>query len=135
MTRKVLVTSAMIFCFAVMPAAFSVSAHARLPQQKGGNTPAAGSKGYSRPTCKYCPVPEYSEQARKLKIQGQVVLDVVVGADGRVHNIKVVRGVGYGLDEKALETVRDKWTFVPANGPDGKPAAVHMLIDVDFHLY
>ena len=134
MTRKVILAS-VIFSFGAMVAASYTSARTRLPQQKGGNTPAAGSKGYSRPTCKYCPSPEYSEQARKLKIQGQVVMDVVIGADGRVHNIKVVRGVGYGLDEKAIEVVRDKWTFVPANGPDGKPATVHLLIEVAFHLY
>jgi TonB family protein len=135
MRRRFFLSSALILCFALMPAAFRASAQSGSAAQKADDTPTAGSKGYTLPKCSYCPTPEYSEPARALKIQGAVRLNVVVGADGRVHNIVVTRGLGYGLDQKALETVRNKWTFVPASGPDGKPAAVRMLIEVNFHLY
>lgn len=111
--------------------AFGVTARA----QKAGDTPAAGSKGYTIPKCSYCPAPEYSKEGLKKKIQGDVMLKVVVGADGRAQGVTVTRSLGYGLDEKAVETVRDQWKFTPAIGPDGQPAAVHMLIQVSFHLY
>ncbi len=62
-------------------------------------------------------------------------MSVVIGTDGRAHNITVTRSLGYGLDEQAIKAVQDEWTFKPANGPDGKPAAVHMMIEISFHLY
>lgn len=69
------------------------------------------------------------------KIQGLVILEVVIGADGRAHGAVVTKSLGYGLDEEAIHAVRDVWRFKPALGPDGKPAAVRMLIEIDFHLY
>ena len=62
-------------------------------------------------------------------------MDVVVGADGRAHQIVVKKSLERGLDEQAIHSIRDVWLFKPANGPDGKPATVHMLIEIDFHLY
>ena len=108
------------------PSLFPVSA---------SDTPLAGKGGYGTPTCVYCPAPVYSDDAYRQKIQGKIVLDTVVGTDGRAHRTRVVRGLGHGLDEQATQSVRDVWRFKPANGPDGKPAAVRMLIDVSFHLY
>ncbi|HEV2421979.1 MAG TPA: TonB family protein [Candidatus Acidoferrales bacterium] len=99
------------------------------------DTPLAGKGGYGSPTCRYCPDPQYSDDAYRQKIQGKIVLDTVVGTDGRAHDTRVVQGLGHGLDEQAIHSLRDVWRFKPAKGPDGKPAAVRTLIDVDFHLY
>ncbi len=101
----------------------------------GGGPPMAGENGYGQPVCLYCPDPQYSDAGFKLKIQGEVVLDVVIGVDGRATSIHVVKGLGYGLDEEAVKSARDIWRFKPAAGPNGQPATVRMLIDIDFHLY
>jgi len=74
------------------------------------------------------PEPEFSEEARKAKYQGVVVLDIIVGTDGRVHSPHVVRSLGMGLDEKAKEKVLT-WKFEPAI-KDGRPVAVQMNIEV-----
>jgi TonB family protein len=58
----------------------------------------------------------------------------VITADGRATNIRVAKGLGMGLDEKAIEAVRT-WRFRPAVGPDGKAAAVSTPIEVVFRLY
>lgn len=101
----------------------------------GGGYPEAGENGYGTPVCLYCPDPKYSNAGFKLKIQGTVVLDVIIGADGRAHNVRVSKGLGYGLDQEAIKAVRDIYRFKPSIGPDGQPAAVHMLVEVDFRLY
>lgn len=87
----------------------------------------------SAPRAIYDPDPEYSEEARKAKFQGTVILWVVIGPDGRPHDIKVSRSLGMGLDQKAIEAVR-KWRFQPAM-KDGQPVAVQVNIEVNFHLY
>jgi TonB family protein len=89
--------------------------------------------GVSAPKEIYAPEPEYSEEARKVKHMGIVVLQLVVGSDGLPRDIRVVRTLGLGLDEKAIEAVR-KWRFEPAK-KDGKPVAALVSVEVDFHLY
>jgi protein TonB len=76
--------------------------------------------------------PEYSEEARKAKYQGTVVLTIVVDAQGMPRNIKVIRPLGLGLDEKAIEAV-EKWRFRPAM-KDGKPVNVQATVEVNFRL-
>ncbi|MGH9774349.1 MAG: energy transducer TonB [Candidatus Acidiferrales bacterium] len=97
------------------------------------DVPTADTKGYGIPQCAYCPAPPFSGEAVRAKYQGTVSLRVVVMPDGRAHNIQVVKGLGLGLDEKAIEAVK-RWRFKPANGPDGKPAAVVTMIEVTFRL-
>jgi TonB family protein len=75
--------------------------------------------------------PECSKEARKAKINGAVVLTVVVGTDGLAHDISVVRSVGYGLDEEAIKAVK-KWRFKPGRG-SGKPAPVQIRVEVELH--
>ena len=89
--------------------------------------------GVSAPRAIYDPDPEYSEEARKAKHQGTVILWIVVGPDGRPRDIRVQRALGLGLDEKAVEAVR-KWRFAPAMR-DGHPVAVEVNIEVNFRLY
>jgi periplasmic protein TonB len=100
----------------------------------GGGTPTAGTGGYGSPACLYCPSPAFSDEAVKAKYQGVVELLALITADGHATDIKVAKGLGLGLDEKAVEAVRN-WRFKPALGPDGKPASVRQLIEVTFHLY
>jgi TonB family protein len=58
---------------------------------------------------------------------------MIVGTDGRVHDVRVYRALGHGLDEKAIEAV-ERWQFEPAT-TEGKPVAVQISVDVSFHLY
>jgi TonB family protein len=76
--------------------------------------------------------PEYSEEARAAKYQGSVLLSVVVGPDGRADDLKVIRSLGMGLDEKAMEAVR-KWQFRPGLNA-GVPVKVRAQIEVNFRL-
>lgn len=89
--------------------------------------------GVSAPRIVSDPEPEYSEEARKAKYQGVCVLWLVVGPDGRPRDIRVARSLGLGLDEKAIEAVKN-WKFEPAM-KDGKPVAVQINVEVNFHLY
>jgi TonB family protein len=89
--------------------------------------------GVSAPRIVSDPEPEYSEEARKAKYQGVCVLWLVVGPDGRPREIKVARSLGLGLDEKAIEAVKN-WKFEPAM-KDGRPVAVQINVEVNFHLY
>jgi len=100
----------------------------------GGGPPEAGIGGYGIPQCAYCPQPEYSMDAVKVKLQGVVLLAAVITADGKVTDVHVAKGLGYGLDEKAVEMART-WRLIPARGPDGKPAAVRTTIEVTFRLF
>ncbi|MGB6384739.1 MAG: energy transducer TonB [Terriglobales bacterium] len=89
--------------------------------------------GVSAPKAIYSPDPDYSEEARHAKFQGTVMLWVVVGSDGRPGDIRVIRSVGMGLDQNAIEAVK-QWKFEPAI-LDGHPVAVQVNIEVSFHLY
>lgn len=89
--------------------------------------------GVSAPKAIFAPDPEYSEEARKAKYQGTCVLWLIVGNDGKPRDIRVARTLGLGLDEKAIEAVRN-WKFEPAM-KDGKPVAVQINVEVSFRLY
>jgi len=76
--------------------------------------------------------PEYSEEARKAKWQGTVVLAIVVDEKGHARDLKVIRSLGLGLDQKAIEAV-EKWRFKPGM-KDGKAVPVQATIEVNFRL-
>jgi TonB family protein len=88
--------------------------------------------GVSPPSILYKVEPEYSEEARKAKFQGTVLLFVVVDEKGMPRDIKILRPLGLGLDQKAVEAV-EKWKFSPGK-KDGKPVAVQAQIEVNFRL-
>jgi periplasmic protein TonB len=88
--------------------------------------------GVSAPVVLFKKEPEYSEEARKAKFQGTVTLAIVIQADGTTSNIRVLRPLGLGLDEKAIEAVKE-WRFKPSM-KDGRPVAVTANVEVNFRL-
>jgi protein TonB len=101
----------------------------------GGNTgggPMHIGGGVSKPQVLYAPDAEFSEEARKAKFSGNVEVYLWVDENGSPSHIRVVRGVGMGLDQKAMEAVR-QYKFKPAM-KDGKPVKVDLYIDVNFQI-
>jgi TonB family protein len=98
----------------------------------GGGVYRVGG-GVSAPRPIYDPDPEYSEEARKAKYQGIVMLSAIIGSDGRPRELRIVRSLGMGLDQKALDAV-GKWRFAPAT-KDNHPVSVQVNIEVAFRLY
>ena len=92
-----------------------------------------GKNGVSVPQVIFNPEPSFSEEARKSKTQGIVLLMLIVGKDGRPYDIHVRQSLGMGLDEKAIEAVT-RWRFRPGT-LNGKPVATQIAVEVDFHLY
>ncbi len=88
--------------------------------------------GVSAPSVIFKVEPEYSEEARKAKFQGTVILFVVVDEHGNPRDLKVIRPLGLGLDQKAIEAV-EKWKFNPGK-KDGKAVPVQATIEVNFRL-
>jgi periplasmic protein TonB len=88
--------------------------------------------GVSAPQILFKVDPEYSEEARKAKYSGTVILQLVVDPSGRGREIRVVHSLGLGLDEKAIEAL-NKWKFRPGLR-DGQPVAVMATIEVNFRL-
>lgn len=75
---------------------------------------------------------QYTPEARANHIEGTVVLDLIVGVDGRVYNVTVKDGLGYGLDEAAIQAA-GKWTFQPAT-KDSHAVAVNAVLQFKFAL-
>ncbi len=97
----------------------------------GGGAYRVGG-GVSAPSVLFKVEPEYSEEARKAKFQGTVVLSIIVDPTGKARDIKVIRPLGLGLDEKAIEAVM-KWRFKPGQ-KDGAPVPVQATVEVNFRL-
>lgn len=87
----------------------------------------------SAPDCIYCPVPDYTGAARDAKFVGRVVLRVRVTEDGRVAEISIVNGSPFGLNQSAINAVR-QWTFKPAIR-DGQPVSTFVPIETTYRLY
>ena len=81
----------------------------------------------------YCPNPDYTDGLRRQKIQGSAFLSVVVTQDGRVASAKVLKASNDEFGRLALEAVR-RWKLKPAMGPDGRPVAVIVPVEVVFRL-
>ena len=100
-------------------------------------TPAAGWSGsagsVSAPVVLYQPEPEFSEEARKAKVAGNVLVYLQVDNTGHPQHVRVIRGIGLGLDEKAVEAVR-QYKFKPAM-KNGQPVTVEMNVEVNFQIF
>jgi TonB family protein len=121
-SRKAFFVAAAALCVVIPLAAFHVSSAA----------PAANSVVAAPAVDQYTTPPLYSDEARSLRIEGKVVLDVIVDVDGKPRQLNVVRGLGSGLDQNALVAVRD-WHFVPGKR-NGSPVEAPVRIDVEFSL-
>jgi periplasmic protein TonB len=98
----------------------------------GGGIMSVGG-GVSAPQVIHAVDPEFSDEARHEKLQGVVSIQLIVDANGNPQAIRVVRPLGMGLDQKAIEAVR-QYKFRPAVY-QGHPVAVRVVIDVNFRLY
>lgn len=97
-----------------------------------GGGPYRPGSGVSPPTLQREVKPTYTEDARRRGVEGDVLLEVVVRADGNVGSVSVVRGLGAGLDGQAVEAVR-QWRFSPARRL-GTPVDVLVEVAVEFRL-
>lgn len=100
----------------------------------GGGAFRAGVNGVGLPACFYSPQPPYSDEARKAKYSGTVLVDAIVTVDGRVNPLRVVKSPGLGLDDSVITTLKT-WRCKPAIGPSGKPVTVSVPFEVTFRLY
>jgi periplasmic protein TonB len=100
----------------------------------GGGAFRAGVNGVGSPACFYMPNPPYSEEARKAKYSGIVLVEAVVTIDGRVTSPRVIKSPGLGLDDTTVQTMRT-WRCKPATGPSGKPVPTIVSFEVNFRLY
>ncbi len=89
--------------------------------------------GVSAPVVLFAPEPQFSEEARKAKVSGNVLVYLQVDSTGKPTHVRVLRGIGLGLDEKAKEAVL-QYKFKPAM-EDGKPVAVEMNVEVNFQIF
>jgi len=85
------------------------------------------------PRAIFSPEPEYSEEARQGQLQGTCLLWMVVGTDGKTHDVRIVRSLGMGLDERSIEAIRT-WRFDPAT-KNGQTVAVQIKVETSFRLY
>jgi protein TonB len=98
----------------------------------GGGVRRIGG-GVSAPVVLFAPEPEFSEEARKAKVAGNVLVYLQVDTTGHPTHVRVLRGIGLGLDEKAMEAVR-QYKFKPAM-ENGKPVVVEMNVEVNFQIF
>ena len=98
----------------------------------GGGVMSVGG-GVSAPVVVRSVEPEFTPEARSANFQGAVSIQLIVDAQGNPQNVHVIRHAGMGLDEKAIEAVR-QYRFKPAMY-QGRPVAVQLVIEVDFHLH
>jgi len=125
----------------LLSAAHSASAQAQSSDTSPPSGPQTNERvfrvggGVSAPHVVYAPQPQRSDGTSrgKIKFQGTCVLSLIVSAEGSPRDIKIARKLGFGLDEKAIEAVR-QWKFEPAL-KDGKPVAVQINVEVTFHTY
>lgn len=102
---------------------------------EGGGTgggPYRPGSGITPPGLLHEVKPDYTEDARRLGVRGDVVMEIVVRRDGRVGDVRVLQGLGHGLDERAVAAVRG-WTFSPATR-HGTPVDVIVEVAMEFKL-
>ncbi len=91
--------------------------------------------GVSMPKAIFSPAPEYTVEAAKKKIQGTVLLSLVVLPDGTSRDVTIIKGLGYGLDEQAVRAV-STWRFQPAvRQSDGEAVPISINVETTFHVY
>jgi TonB family protein len=113
-------------------AAPAASSQSSLASEQANKPPYRVGGGVTRPRVLKRVEPQYSDEARRNKWQGVVVLEVVIDEKGKVVEARVVKSLGMGLDEQALKAAK-KWKFAPGT-KDGKPVPILVDLQVDFRL-
>jgi TonB family protein len=90
--------------------------------------------GVSEPKCIHCPIPSYTDEARKARHQGSVKFDAIIDEQGRVSSSILVKGDLYGLAAQSMKVIAKDWRFQPAM-KNGKPVRVCSQIEMTFRLY
>ncbi|HEY7387619.1 MAG TPA: TonB family protein [Bryobacteraceae bacterium] len=101
-------------------------------RQVAGVTPLRVGAGVMPPKLAYKVEPDYSEEARMARVEGTVIVKTTIGTDGTAQNMQVIKGLGLGLDEKALQAI-SQWKF-NSGTKDGQPVPVMATIEVNFRL-
>ncbi|OLB35006.1 MAG: hypothetical protein AUH11_16060 [Acidobacteria bacterium 13_2_20CM_57_17] len=99
-----------------------------------GESESKYRNGVTLPKCAYCPDPQYTDEAREAKLQGRVILRILVCADGRASQIRIVQGIGLGLDERAAQAIRG-WKFVPAHDDAHRAVSAWVTVEALFRLF
>jgi len=107
------------------PGATSLNDGSENPRRIGGSI--------STPVPMYVVQPEYTQEAREAKVSGTVLVNLIVDGQGSPQNVHILRGLGDGLDEKAVEAVK-QYKFKPAM-LDGRPVPVKLNVEVNFKLF
>ncbi|HLV88140.1 MAG TPA: energy transducer TonB [Candidatus Sulfotelmatobacter sp.] len=110
-----------------------------LAHENGGQQQTSGETVYNMrdpgvtpPRGLSTPQPEYSDEARRKKISGSVLLQIIVEPDGSAKDVKIKKGLEKSLDKQAVAAVQ-KWTFQPGT-KDGQPVAVNVDVEVTFRI-
>lgn len=106
----------------------------------GGSGAGAGdsdlpyANAVSPVVCVYCPQPNYTDEARRAKLEGKILVRVLVAPDGKPRRTQILQGLGMGLDERTEETIRN-WRFSPGRDANQNPVASWVIIETRFQLY
>lgn len=140
--RKIAITLATVIVLTLLAGLAIIR---KFPLKSGGAPPAASSpilaapevfavgNGVTAPVPIYKPEPPYTKAARDVKIQGVVVLSLIIGADGAVKDATIIESLDQGLDQNAVNTIKT-WKFNPAM-KDGKPVPCKVMVEVSFKIY
>jgi TonB family protein len=125
-------------CLTFEPGSFCKASAIAAESVQQQSLPAAGpyvvGNGVQPPVPLVQPLPPYTVEARKARIEGIVVLQAIIRKDGTVDSFKLIRGLGYGLDESAINTIASKWHFKPGTLGD-TPVDVVANIEVRFRMF
>jgi TonB family protein len=91
-------------------------------------------QGVKQPIVLEKPEPSYTEEAREARVNGTVKLEVVIRKNGIVSNIKVIKSLGFGLDEAVVQTISTRWRFKPGT-LNNEPVNTMGTIEVNFEIH
>jgi periplasmic protein TonB len=131
--RRQLLIAVMLVAWFVQPALLFCQNDSAKDSSKSEKVYHVGRDGVTPPRVIYKVDPSYDDTARKAKLNGFVVLTLIVTPDGDAKNIRIVKSLSPGLDQKSIEAV-SQWKFAPAT-KDGKPVAVELQVQTTFKLY
>jgi len=103
-------------------------------QPKRSSLPYSGQYGYTIPECLHCPQPQFSDEAVVRGAKCTIQLIAEVDENGQIRNAFVMKGFFYGLNDKAMNGVK-QWRMKPAADLDGKPLAVQQFVEITYRMY